>query len=369
MNASFFEKLKQLNVDTKGYKVQGTYTNNDCIFLLKDVTDEVKEISIEEKENLISSGLSYSECLTTEMQIDKEYNELFLTLLSNNAVNIAEYIRTISESIYNEKGKETVIVSLARAGTPFGVLIKDYLKFKYGVSIPHYSVSIIRGKGIDENAIIYILSKHPNCKIQFIDSWTGKGSITFELQKAMKDFNSKYDVKIDDNLAVLADPAKISRICGTRKDIIIPNCCLNSTVSGLVSRTYHNPSIIKDNDFHGAKVYWHLKDTDYTNLFLDTVRKEFLNINCDSIYYENENYGQKTIKLISEEFNVKNENKIKLSIGESSRVLIRRTPRCILIKNMDNPDVKHLIILAESKKVPIIKYDKTDYEAIALIKE
>ena len=40
--------------------------NGDCIFLLKDLTDKIKEITIEEKENLIRSGVSYSEMISKE---------------------------------------------------------------------------------------------------------------------------------------------------------------------------------------------------------------------------------------------------------------------------------------------------------------
>ena len=307
--------------------------------------------------------------LSKEYPVKLEYKQLFCDLLKENAMELAKYIADMSESIYAEKGKDTVVVSLARAGTPFGVLVKDYLKLKYKVDIPHYSISIIREKGIDENALVYILAKHPNANIQFVDGWTGKGSITFELRKAVSEFNSKYDTNIDDSLAVLADPSKISRICGTRKDIIIPNCCLNSTVSGLVSRTYHNEEVLSKNDFHGAKVYWELSEEDYTNEFLNKIRNCLPNVIGDINYYKDENYGHKMIDKIAEEFDVKDKNKIKLSIGETSRVLMRRIPRIILIKDFENPHLRHIIEMARDKGVEMIKYDKTDYECISIIKE
>lgn len=366
MNKKILEKAKKLNLDI----VRGSYTDDECIFLLKDVTEKVKPISIEEMEEMVRQGINYSETLTEEYFPKKEYNDLFLSILENTAFDMASYIAKMSEAIYNEKGNDTVIVSLARAGTPFGVLVKNYIKFKHNVNVPHYSVSIIRDKGIDENAIIYILAKHPNAKIQFIDGWTGKGSITFELQKAMKKFYEDYDVKIDDSLAVLADPAKIARICGTREDVNIANCCLNSTVSGLISRTYHSSDIIGENDFHGARKYTHLESADFSRLLLDKVRNEFKNVGqVDVKYYDCEDYGSKVIEDIAKEFNVKTKNKIKLSIGESSRVLIRRDPECLLVKNFDNPQIKHLLAMAKDRGTKIIKYDKTDYECIAIIKE
>lgn len=366
MNNKIFEKAKKLNLDI----VRGSYTDDECIFLLKDVTDSVKTITIEEMEDMIRQGINYSETLTEEYFPKEEYNKIFLDILEDTAFDMAKYIAKMGEAIYKEKGNDTVIVSLARAGTPFGVLVRDYIKFKYNVEVPHYSVSIIRDKGIDENAIIYILAKHPKAKIQFIDGWTGKGSITFELQKAMKKFEEDYSVKIDDSLAVLADPARIARICGTREDVNIANCCLNSTVSGLVSRTYHSSDIIGEYDFHGARKYTHLEKVDFSRALLDRVRKEFANVGeVKVVYYDCEDYGSKIIDEIAKEFDVKSKNKIKLSIGESSRVLIRRDPRCLLVKNFDNPQIKHLLAMAKDRGIQIIPYDKTDYECIAIIKE
>ena len=361
-----YQVIKEI-VDRQNYKVQGTYKKEDCIFLLKDVTSQIKEISVEEKEELIAQGINYSEILSKEEPIKDSYNILFLRLLEENKQKLASYIGTLSESVYEDKGEDLVLVSLARAGSPFGALMKRYYKEFYNVEIPHYSVSIIRGKGIDENALIYILGQHPNAKIQFVDGWTGKGSISHELNISISAFNKKYGTAIDDSLAVLADPSKICKFCGTREDIIIPNCCLNSTVSGLVSRTYHNANVIHENDFHGAKVFWALEN-DYSNHFLDTVSACFTKGTPQTMTVE-ENYGAKIVEQIAEEFQVKDKNKIKLSIGESSRVVIRRIPRLLLIKNMENPDLAHILEIAKDKNIEIRPYDKSDYECISIIKE
>ena len=40
------------------------------------------------------------------------------------------------------------------------------------------------------------------------------------------------------DIAVVADPANVTELCGTHEDILIPSSCLNSTVSGLISRTF-----------------------------------------------------------------------------------------------------------------------------------
>lgn len=369
MNKKIMEQFNKLNyLKNSNYVVNGTYKKSECEFLLKNIDGLVPDLTVEEREVLKQKGVPYYAMMPKEEPIKDTYNELFLKLLEKSAKNIAKCIADMAEAIYNEKGSDTVLVSLVRAGTPFGVLIKKYISYKYSVDIPHYSVSIIRKKGIDENSLVYILGKHPNAKIQFVDSWTGKGSITDELKKSILEFNIKYDVCIDDGLAVLADPAKISRICGTRDDVIIPNCCLNSTVCGLVSRSYCDDDIISSNDFHGAMEYFYLEDIDYSRLFINTVDREFPYVNAKIKYWEAENYGIKIIKQIAKEFNIDDEDKIKLSIGEASRMLLRKEPELLLIKDFENEDLSHIIEMAKDKNIKVIGYDKSDYECIAIIK-
>ena len=69
-------------------------------------------------------------------------------------------------------------------------------------------------------------------------------------------------MKFDSSLAVLADPCGYSNVYGIRDDFLIPSACLNSTVSGLVSRTVLRDDLIGKDDFHGAKFYKELKDVD-----------------------------------------------------------------------------------------------------------
>ena len=241
------------------------------------------------------------------------------------------------------------------------------------MEIPHYSISIIRDKGIDSNALKYILSEHREANIQFVDGWTGKGSITKELNKSIDDFNNKNKTNIDSSLAVISDPAKLCKVCGTREDFGIATCCLNSTVSGLISRTIHNEKYIGKNDFHGAKTLYYLKDQDYSQYFIDEINNEFNKINIDYknlvLEIEDKEYSMKIVNKIRELYDVNNINNIKLSVGESARVLLRRDPRVVLVKNKSDKNVEHIIKLAEEKGVKIIEYKDSDYNCISIINE
>lgn len=346
--------------------IKGSYKEEDCTFLLRDLSDIVDELSVEDKESLISSGVNYGKLLSKEYEPKEEDIEIFKDSLNRSSKDIARYVVKISEEIYKLKGNDLVLVSLARAGTPFGILVKRYLDYKYKINIPHYSVSIIRELGIDEEAIIYILENHKDCKIQFIDGWTGKGSIYKELRESITYFNRKYNTNIDSNLAVIADAAGITNICGTRKDILIPNACLNSTVSGLISRTIYSEA-----DFHGAKLLE--SENDFSNIFIDEIEKYFKEVEDATFEIEEYNLGQnvttilKIYTILSPDLELEL-NKIKLSIGETLRALLRRNPKCILVKNKDNEDLKYVLKLAKDKEVEIIEADLgLNYECACII--
>ena len=358
--------MENINLVKHSYK-------DDCIFLLKDLTDKIQEITIQEKEELIRSGVSYSEMISKESIPSKDIKNIFLNILNRDKKLIAYYVAKISEIIYRQKGNKLVIVSLARAGTPYGILIKRYLKLKYKVDIPHYSISIIRGKGIDANALKYILTENKKAEIQFVDGWTGKGSITKELNKSIDIFNNENKTNIDNSLAVISDPAKLCKVCGTREDFGIATCCLNSTVSGLISRTIHNEKYIGKDEFHGAKTLYYLKDEDYSQYFIDKIDNEFnkISIKYEDLVLENidKEYSMKIVSKIRELYDVNNINNIKLSVGESARVLLRRDPRVVLVKNKSDKNIEHILKLAEEKGVKVIEYKDSEYNCISIINE
>jgi len=366
MNHSFKEKVGKLVKPT----MRGRYEETDCLFVLKDIGSSIKEENNELREKRMSNGIHYSEMLPIEHFPTEEYLSLFHQSLKELAKDMAQYVADVSEMILSQKGKDVVLVSLARAGTPVGVLIKRYLEFRYGIKAPHYSVSIIRGKGIDENALVYIMNQENSENLMFVDGWTGKGAIGKVLGESISSFNARYGTSLCDDLAVLADPAHSAEIYGTREDFFLPSACLNSIVSGLVSRTFHRDDIIGEHDFHGAKYYVEWEKDDLSLLFVDEISRYFpetfiRQIDIAPVTMK----GWKEIEEIQEAFGIANINKIKPSIGETTRVLLRRVPWKILVKDIDNPYLKHILILARNKGVSIEEYPNMSYACIGLIKE
>lgn len=402
--------------------MRSSFRDEDVELLLKDITGLVEPLPTAEREKRIQSGTHYSEMLPLEYKPSDDYIRIYNRALDVFGQPVADAIVRVSEKIVNEKGSDVVIVSLARAGTPIGVLISRYIRKKYAYACPHYSVSIIRDRGIDRNAIEYILKKHPAGSIQFVDGWTGKGVIYKELRKEISSFPG-----VSDKLAVVADPAYITDLCGTHDDILIPSSCLNSTVCGLISRTFLRSDIIGADDFHGAVFYEGLIDEDRTYEFIDRIEALFrsepaaeenersigekvddvraiaaeenersidekvddvralaaeenersIDVRGDDVraiaYEENErSIDEKVddIRVIAEKFEIANVNHIKPGIGETTRVLLRRVPWKVIIdeRYKDCEELKHIQQLALEKKVAIYYTRLNSYKCCGLIK-
>ncbi|MBD5468352.1 MAG: cysteine protease StiP family protein [Lachnospiraceae bacterium] len=345
--------------------MRSSYSEEDVILLLKDITGLVEPQPTEEREKLIQSGKHYSEMLPIEYVPTEKYMQVYKDALIHYARPVANAIGNLADKVMKHRGKGVVLVSLARAGTPIGILLKRYIKKKYAIEVPHYSISIIRGRGIDDNAMKYLLSHYKPEQLLFVDGWIGKGAILNELKKDIAVYAG-----VSSEIAVAADPANVTELCGTHEDILIPSSCLNSTVSGLVSRTFLRNDIIGKDDFHGAVYYGELKSADLSYEFIDTIEREFRMENTDDAVALT-GKGIDEVRKIGEAFGVEDINLIKPGIGEATRVLLRRVPWKVLIdvQYKDNPQLEHLVRLAEEKRVPVEYYPLKHYKCCGIIKK
>ncbi len=345
--------------------MRSSYKEEDVILLLKDITGLVEPQPTEEREKLIQSGKHYSEMLPIEYVPSDQYMQVYTEALDAYAKPVANAVGILSDKIISNKGNDVVLVSLARAGIPIGILIKRYIRAKYNIDVPHYSISIIRGRGIDDNAMKFLLNKYKPEQLLFVDGWIGKGAILNELKKDIAAYEG-----VSSDIAVIADPANVTELCGTHEDILIPSSCLNSTVSGLVSRTFLRSDIIGKDDFHGAVYYGELVDSDLSYDFIHAIEKEFLmNNHDDGVVMEGQ--GMDEIREIGKVFGIDDINLIKPGIGEATRVLLRRVPWKVLIdpRYKGDPQLGHLVRLAEEKNVPVEYYPLTHYKCCGIIKK
>lgn len=350
--------------------MRSSYSTEDVTILLKDITGLVEPQPAEVREKFIQSGVHYCEMLPLEYKPGEKYFALYKEALHNYAGVTGEAAAIAAEKIKNKFGTTIVLVSLARAGTPIGIIIKRYLNRKYpDLEVFHYTISIIRGKGIDHNAMKYILARHNAESVCFVDGWTGKGAILDTLRNELLRYPG-----VSDSLAVLADPANITDLYGTRSDFLIPSSCLNSTVSGLISRTFLRPDIIGENDFHGAAYYGELESEDLSGEFIETVMDSIdFSKDYSNVYEDDQSggiSGLDEVNRIRKDFNVDDINFIKPGIGETTRVLLRRIPWKILVNDMnDSKYLAHIFRLAHEKNVEVIEYPLKRYRACGIIKK
>lgn len=349
-----------------------SYAADDVGWLLQDLSDTALEAPVEEREEAIQSGgAHYAESLPVEYQPSPQYQDLFKAALDTSAARVARAVGTVTETVLAERSPRPVLVSLARAGTPVGVLMRRWARFRYGLDLPHYAVSIVRGRGIDANALRWLAAHHDPADVVFVDGWTGKGAITRELAAALADFDG-----FDPEIAVLADPGGCVRTYGTREDFLVPSACLNSTVSGLISRTVLRADLVGPDDYHGAKFYRELAGTDVSGHFVDTVAGRFAEV-VDTVDADVKELlaadraptweGWAAVERISEEYGIHDVNLVKPGVGETTRVLLRRVPWKILAHRGAGADLDHVRLLAEQRGVPVEEVDDLPYSCVGLI--
>ena len=366
----------------------GSYLPSEVTLLLDIVSaDSVNDISPTQKEALIQSGQRhYSDMLTLEKPPSATHEALYNQALMAGKQRMANDVTSLAFSLHQlfharvSASQPLILVSLVRAGLPIGVLLQKALSdasASYALASQHYGVSIIRDRGLDPVALQYILQQHPHSPIVFVDGWTGKGAIYGELQRSLAQITDKQqqaqlfhqgDGVIP--LVTLADPAGVAWLSASEDDWLMPASLLNSTVSGLISRTlYRKPSDGLDQ----AVYYDQLQPWDRSGDFIQTI---------DGLRQQTPLPTPLTGKLLptfatqsvidglAARFAISNRNRIKPTIAEATRAILRRDPECVLVNEMaDGQDTALLRHLCEEKNIRLIADASiAPYQAVTIIK-
>lgn len=343
----------------------GSYLPTDVDFLLE--INNFQEVSILEKERLIQTGEKhYSEVLTEEMDFPDEYLELYDKSFVSNIHNVSSDIYNLSK--YISSIHKPVLISLARAGTPFGVLIKRTLDQCFHVNASHYSISIIRDKGIDYNAMNHILAIHGSeATFLFIDGWTGKGAIANQLHTSMSSLSQKLNYQF----IVLSDIAGVADVAARRDDYIIPSCLLNSTISGLISRTLIN---VSPTSFHRAKFYSQYQNKDLSLQYVDKVEQYIIDHELEFGNLEVQHFNQAAkdlyvqfVESMLATYKISNRNYFKPGLGETTRMLIRRNPDYIIINEHYLSSLEHILLLSNLKNIKTLVQNDMPVPCVGII--
>ena len=353
----------------------GSYDPDDVIFLLKRV--RLQPTPLEEKERFIQSGRKhYSEMISAEKLPSPLYLRIFHEALARQKARFARHLVGLAALLARSRPGPITLVSLARAGTPVGVLLVRILRQMFDRAAVHYSISIIRDRGIDEVALRYIMDRHPVESIAFVDGWTGKGVIARELIKSVETFNERQGTDLGSDLFAVADLCGAASQAATAEDYLIPSSVLGCTISGLVSRSILNDAVIEPGDFHGCLYHEEFAPHDLSRWFADLMFAETLKWKGEEVQSvteaEREELRKRSAEFVREaqlRFGVNDVNHIKPGIGEATRVLLRRLPDRLVLRDPSHPDVAHLLVLASEKNVPIECDATLPYQAVALIRE
>jgi len=349
----------------------GSYAPDDCTFLLKPVT--LAPVNVLTKERLIQSGTRhYSEMLSAEEPPSAEYLRLYRAAFDRNGARLAQDVVSLAGALAERAAgrSEIVIASLARAGTPIGVLLRRALG-RMGVKAPHYSVSIIRDRGIDREALRFIAARHDPEDVVFVDGWSGKGTITRELQASLAD----RPLGFRPFLAVIADPAGCAELAPSDEDYLIPSGLLNAIVSGLVSRSVLNDALVGPGDFHACVHYSHLAPQDLSRAFVEEVDGLMRGLAPLPIVPDRARRTARAaaceamVRGLMAELGLKDRNRIKPGVAEATRAVLRRVPDRLLVRDTADPDVAHLVHLAGERGVRIDPLPAGNgYRAVAVIR-
>ncbi len=356
----------------------GSYTNNDVQFLLQPMS--LPDTPVHIKEALIQSGKKhYSQMLSHEALPPDDYLPLFYRAMDLNQAAMAKHLLLLAQSIITTRPKGITLVSLARAGTPVGVLLKHILKRHFNIQVEHYSISILRDVGLDANALRYILKNHTPESLVFVDGWTGKGVISRQLTASLKAFSESDGITIPAELYVLTDLSGWATVAPSSEDYLIPSAILNATISGLVSRSFYDPALTTNStDFHGCLYYDQFSAHDLSSYFIDTllttVNSLWPSLKDKMEAQVNTRLGlqkqsQQFLDWVSQHYKISRPNYIKPGIGEATRALLRRETQLLLLQDLNCEATIHLRWLAQAKATPIIVSKDLPYRAVALIKE
>jgi len=377
----------------------GSYLASDVTVLLDIVDkDAVADVPVSQKEALIQSGQRhYSDMLTLEHAPTSMHEQLYTQALeqgttrtATDIANLAYTLHHIFQKFRNENTVNTerplVLVSLVRAGLPVGVLLQRALadvNSSYALPSVHYGISIIRDRGLDPVALQMILNAHPDSPIVFVDGWTGKGAIYQELAHSLEKFSDPSHAKFANifhqgadviPLLTLADPAGVAWLAASEEDWLIPSGLLNSTVSGLISRSlYTEPQL----GLHRSVFYDNLIEVDHSLAFvaqIDAARRAVAvaaPLQCLPTFQQPRYQTADLIDKLAADYDIANRNRIKPTIAEATRAILRRDPERILLASADHPDtilLRHLC--AQRNIIMSVLGDKIHpYQAITLIKQ
>ena len=336
----------------------GSFARDEVGWLLSDLSAVALETPTAEREAALGTGrLHYSQSLPQEPVPAPAYERVVARALERSAAPVAGAVGVLADRVLALRGRGAVLVSLARAGTPVGVLVRRWAARVRGVVLPHYAMSVLRGRGLDRAALDALVAAHDPAALVLVDAWTGAGGIVDEVAADLARYARETGVVVDPTVAVLADPAHRATLYGSREDLLVPQACLNATVGGLVSRTVDRPDLLPPGSYQGAKSYPGLAGVDRTATFLDAVSAHFPTGRPPAAALPSDPgddaRGPRYLAALAVDLGVTDPRRLRPGIGETTRALLRRDPGAVHLAPDAGPDLDPVRHLCAERGVPI----------------
>ena len=362
-----------MNIYLDSTPFSGSYAPDEVTFLLRRL--HLETTPLEQREQQIQSGHShYSEMIGPEDAPTRERLRLFRECLATNGVRMASDIATLADALAaSAVNGELTIVSIARAGTPVGVLLLHRLQQTAPhLRLAHYSISVIRDRGVDLVALSWIAARHAPGSLRFIDGWTGKGTIANELQVSLSAW-PEAPAELHPGLWVPLDVCGVATFAASRQDYLIPSTLLGGTISGLISRSVLPRG--EEDRLHGCVSLEHLRRHDLSSWFIRTLNALMADIPRNAVPPSNASGGParhaEALRCLAEtlaRYGIADANRLKLGIGETVRVLLRRLPQVVCLSPDTHAADAHMIRrLAALRAVPVEEVAGLAFDALAVI--
>lgn len=350
----------------------GSYRAEDVQLLLTPI--EIEHTDPATKEHLIQSGQRhYSEMISVEQAPSLLQQQVYEHALQQGLARLAREVQSLALALARYQhsiGQPLVLVSLVRAGLPIGVMLKHALQ-DLDCPVEHFGVSIIRDRGLDPLAYAWLRQRYSYAQLIVVDGWTGKGAIAQELQRSLAG-DDQYDGVV--RLVTLADVAGYAWLTASAEDWLIPSGVLGSTVSGLISRTLYQP-----HQWHGCGIYTHLQSVDVSVSLIDQVNRARRGLTepiAAASWSADERVAQHqqaaaAVAWVAAHYQIGLPNRIKPSLAEATRAVMRRLPERILLQQPDDPRTALLrhVAAEQGAVIEVVGQQIAPYHAITLIQQ
>jgi hypothetical protein len=174
------------------------------------------------------------------------------------------------------------------------------------------------------------------------------------------------------------DVCGAARFAASPEDYLMPSTLLGGTISGLVSRSVLPAG--EENLMHGCVPLPHLRRYDLSRWFVGNIRERLASVPTQSFENLSQAYPNPAQKVarqsVTKQFlesmlarhRISERNRIKLGIGETVRVLLRRLPQVVLLNSTANAaDASLILRLAALRHTPVQTENGLAFDAVAVI--